>query len=142
MERASQVMEIKRKAMRLVRECRLLDETRIFGALADQADLSLVGQPRKCRRPISALELFARKLLSSLAEHGMTTRRSVLHIEDRIVLRLLRNLGKVEIERRVALAVEHHEADRVPPHFLHHFTQRDEIPGTFRHTHWLAVPEQ
>ena len=36
-----------------------------------------------------------------------------LHVEDRIIARLLDHLGEVEIQGRVVLAKQHHEADRV-----------------------------
>ena len=69
----------------------------------------------------------------------MAARRGVLHVEDRIVLRLLRHLGEVEVERRVVLAVEHHEADRVAADLLDHLAQRDELARPLRHAHRLAV---
>ena len=53
---------------------------------------------------------------------------AVLDVEHRIVARLLDHLGEVEIEHRVVLAVEHHEADGVAADLVHHLAQRDEVP--------------
>ncbi len=90
----------------------------------------------------SPAELLARKLLARLAEHRMAARRGVLHVEDRIVLGLLGHLGEVEVERRVVLAVEHHEADRVAADLLHHLAQRDEVAGALSTSDRLATPEE
>ena len=43
----------------------------------------------------------------------------VLNIEDRVVPRLLGDLGEVEIERRVVLPVEHHETNGARAHLVH-----------------------
>ncbi|MNT62451.1 hypothetical protein D3C72_2001730 [compost metagenome] len=63
----------------------------------------------------------------------------ILNVEDRIVLRLFRHLGEVEVERLAVLAIEHHEAHGVGADLLHHFAQGDEVAGTLRHLHRLAV---
>ena len=40
-------------------------------------------------------------------------------------------LGEVEFQRRVVLAVEHHEAHGVDADLVHHLAQRDEIARRF-----------
>ena len=48
---------------------------------------------------------------------------AVLDVEHRIVARLLDHLGEVEIEHRVVLAVEHHEAHGVAADLIHDLAQ-------------------
>ena len=67
---------------------------------------------------------------------------AVLDIENGIVARLLDHLGEVEIEHRIVLAEQHHEADGVPPDFIHNFTKRHELPCPLRHFDRLARPQQ
>ena len=55
----------------------------------------------------------------------------VLNVEHRIVARLLGDLDEIEVERRVVLPEEHHEANRAFAHFVHDVPERDERPGTF-----------
>ena len=138
-EGAGEIVEIKGHAVRLVRLCRRFDHARIFGKLPDQPDLALVGQQMAARGERFAVKSLAGELLPRLPEHRMAARRGVLHVEDRIVLRLLGHLGEVEVERRVVLAIEHHEADRVAPDLLHHLAQRHEVAGALRHPDRLAA---
>ena len=67
---------------------------------------------------------------------------AVLDIEHRVVLGLLDHLGEIEIQHRVVLAEQHHEAHRVGADLVDHLAQRDEIAGAFRHLHRLAVAQQ
>ncbi len=73
------------------------------------------------------------KCRPGVAEDRLAAGVAVLDVEDGIVARLLDHLGEVEIEHRIVLAVEHHEADRVAADLVHHFAQRDEFPCPFRH---------
>ena len=66
-----------------------------------------------------------RQQLGGVAERRLGAGVAVLDIENRIVLRLLDHLRQVEIERRVVLAVEHHEADGVAADLVDHLAQRD-----------------
>ena len=66
----------------------------------------------------------------------------ILHVEDRIVLRLLRHFLEIEIERRIVLAEQHHEAHRVAADLLDHLAQRDELARPLRHAHRLAGAEE
>ena len=54
----------------------------------------------------------------------------VLHIEHRIVLRLLDHLGEIEIEHGVVLAIEHHEAHGVAADLVDHLAQgaTEQVP--------------
>ena len=51
----------------------------------------------------------------------------ILDIEDGIVFGLLDHLGEVEIQRRVILAIKHHEAHGIAADFFDDFAQGDEI---------------
>ena len=42
----------------------------------------------------------------------------VLHVEDRIVLRLLSHLREIEVERLLVFPIEHHEADGVAANLI------------------------
>src|SRR3546814_19670802 len=64
----------------------------------------------------------------------------ILHVENRIILRLLGHLGKVEVERLGAFPVEHHEAYGIAPDLVHDVATRDEIAGPLRHLDRLAIP--
>ena len=66
----------------------------------------------------------------------------VLHVEDRVVLRLLRHLVEIEVERRVVLPRQHDEARHVRPHLLHHVAQRHEVAGALGHLERLAALEE
>ena len=66
----------------------------------------------------------------------------VLDIEDRVVLRLLGDLGQVEIERRVVLAGQHDEADYVPADLVDHVAQGDDATRPLAHLHRHAGVEQ
>ena len=66
----------------------------------------------------------------------------VLHIEDRVVLRLLGDLGEVEIERLVVPPRQHDEAKDVLADLVDDFAQGDERPGALRHAHRHALVEQ
>ena len=66
----------------------------------------------------------------------------VLHIEDRIVLRLLDHLGEIEIQRLVVAPRQHDEAEDVLADLLDHLAQGDEGAGALRHAHRLALVEE
>src|SRR5690606_9290292 len=69
-------------------------------------------------------------------------RVSVLDIEDRIVLRLLKHPFQIEIERCVGLAREHHEAQHVLADLIHDFPQGYEVAGALRHANLFAAAHQ
>ena len=66
----------------------------------------------------------------------------VLHVKDRIVLRLLGDLGKVEIERLVVAPGQHDKAEDVLADLVDDLAQGDEGAGALRHAHRLALVEQ
>ena len=66
----------------------------------------------------------------------------VLHIKDRIVLRLLGDFREVEFEGLIVPAGQHHKTEDVLSHLVDNLAQRDEGAGALRHAHRLAVVEQ
>ena len=72
--------------------------------------------PRLSARP-------ACPVLGGVAEHRADPSMGVLDVEDRVVLRLLGDLGEIEIERRVVLARQHDEADHVLADLVDHVAQ-------------------
>src|SRR5437867_13368104 len=64
----------------------------------------------------------------------------ILDIENRVLLRLFGDLLEVEIERRLVLAVEHHETHNIGADLVDHVTQSHELPCPFRHPDRLAAP--
>ena len=66
----------------------------------------------------------------------------ILNIEHRVVLRLLEHLCHVEVERRIVLAIEHHEAHGVGADLGDEIGQRLEVAGALRHAHGLDIAEQ
>ena len=73
-----------------------------------------LGQGRRRGRQIG-------QRVGSVAQHRAAAGVAVLHVEHGVVARLLDHLGEVKVERRVVLAVEHHEADGVAPDLVDHF---------------------
>src|SRR6516162_11321145 len=67
---------------------------------------------------------------------------SVLNIKHGIVSRLLRDFHEVEVERRVVLPVEHHEADGPCSDLFYGLPKRHERPGTLGHLDGLPSPKQ
>ena len=65
----------------------------------------------------------------------------VLHVEHRVLARLLHDLGVVEIQRRVVLAGEHDEAHHVLADFVDEVAERHKRPGALGHLHRFAVVE-
>src|SRR5438046_3100131 len=59
----------------------------------------------------------------------------VLHIEDRVVLRLLGDLGKVEIQGLVVPAGQHDEAEDILADFVDDLAQCYKGAGPLRHAH-------
>ena len=65
----------------------------------------------------------------------------VLHVEDRVVLRLLGDLGEIEVERLVVPPGQHDEAEHVLADHLDDFAQCDEGSGALRHPNRRAFIE-
>ena len=63
----------------------------------------------------------------------------VLHIENRVILRLLGHLVEIKVQRRVVLPGQHVEPRHVRPHLLDDVAQSDERPRPFRHLERLAI---
>ena len=96
---------------------------RILRNHLDQPDFAgIVEQLEGTRghRRRTAIEI--RQGRSGLAQHRATARMGILHIEDRVVLRLLDHLGEVKIECRVVGAEQHHETHRVATDLVDHLT--------------------
>jgi hypothetical protein len=79
------------------------------------------------RGPRAGLLREVRNYLPGVTEYRMAAGVTVLNIEYRVLARLLDHLGKVEIEHRIVLAVEHHEADGILADLVDHLAQGDEI---------------
>src|SRR5690606_11611350 len=99
MERAGEVIKVESKPMRLLMNGRSLDQTRIFGKLANERDFAFIGQLVEMRSHAAPVEIGKPKLVCGLTENRMATCGSILHVKDRIVLGLFRHLGKIKIQR-------------------------------------------
>ena len=66
----------------------------------------------------------------------------VLNVPDGIIARLFRDFLEIEIQRRVILAGQHHEAQHIRADLIDNFTQSDELTSPFGHFHRLAGPKQ
>src|SRR5690606_17240638 len=99
MEETCQIVEVERKSMRLLRLCRGLNYPWIFCQLCNQLDLMVVGDAAGRRRKVERIDIDVRKRLARLAEYRHAACVRVLHVEDGVILGLLRDLGEVEVER-------------------------------------------
>ena len=121
-----------------------LNHPGVKGYLAHQGKFRRIGNALQIRH----FEQFVnvgrkvRKCFNCIAEHGMAPGVGILDVEDRIVPRLLDDLGQIEVEHGVVLAEQHHEADRIAADFIHHLAKRDELPRPLRHFYRLAGPHQ
>ena len=120
-----------------------LDYARILSNFAGNIDLGFVHQSRKIniRRVICGLSGIGHEL-DRLAEHRGAPRVSILDIEDRVVLGLLDDLRKIEIEGCVVLAEDHHEPDGVASDLVDDLSQSYEFPGPLRHLHGLPAAQE
>ncbi len=66
----------------------------------------------------------------------------VLHVPDRVVLRLFQHLVEIEVQRRVVLPRQHDKAGHVGARLFHHVAQGDKGPCPLRHLEGLAVLEE
>src|SRR5213075_2811446 len=111
MELCSEVLQIEGDAVGLVSLRRAFNESRPSREPFDQAQLLRRQQPREARvRERLGGKLRWWKLLRPEAKHRGRARMGVLHVEDRVILRLLRYLREVEIERLVVAPCQHDEA--------------------------------
>ncbi len=125
--------------MRLVSLSRAFNESRPSREPFDQAQLLRRQQPREARvRERLGGKLHRRKLLSRQAQHRGRPRMGILDIEDRVVLRLLRHLRKIEIERLVVAPRQHDEAHDIAADLVDDIAQRDEVARALRHLHGLG----
>ena len=62
----------------------------------------------------------------------------VLHVVDRVLLALLAREVEVDVERRVARALEHEEARGVDADVVDQLVERDELALALRHLRALA----
>jgi hypothetical protein len=105
----SQLIEIEGDPVRLVRARGDLDEPRPLGHLADQRELPRRPEPPEVgrrQRPVIGRQPRRRGAL----QDRLRPRMGILDVEDGIVLRLLQNLVEIEVEGRVVLPRQHHEA--------------------------------
>ena len=105
MEVTGKVIKIEPDAVRLMGQRGKFDQPGKLGYAPDQGDLSLVFQQTqvaRCQRPLLQTEI--REGFPNVTQNRTRPRMGVLNIKDRVVPRLLGDLGEVEIERRVVLA--------------------------------------
>src|SRR5262249_4204078 len=98
-----------------------------LGNLADERDLSRIAEPVEItfgQSPTPQIKIGEN--VRHVTQHGTRPGVGVLNVEHRVVARLLSDLDEIEIERRVILPVEHHEANRPRAYFVHHIPERDE----------------
>ncbi len=66
----------------------------------------------------------------------------VLDVKNRIVLALLFDQRKVEIERRVVAPEQQHETGRIHTDFFHNISKCHQVTGPLAHFHRIAIPQQ
>src|SRR4029079_3494563 len=143
MQAACEIIKIEREGMRLMRRSGAFDETGKGSKPLDEVDLARIDELREIgilKRRVRYIE--ARDLIYRVAQDTRGAGVGILHVEDRVVFRLLRHLGEIEIERLLVLPVEHHEADRIAPNFVDDITQCHERARPFRHLVGLAGFEE
>ena len=84
----------------------------------------------------------ARHLFLGLPENRAAACVGILDVKHRIVRGLLVDLDEIEVQRRIVLAHQHHEADRVASDLVHDLAHRDEIARTLGHLHGLAATQE
>jgi hypothetical protein len=145
-EFTGEIKQIKRDPVRLVGQRRGLDGARVERELTDQREF--VGRQAVqlgTGQELAPRPRFSRQLrhgANRVAQHGMAAGMRILHVEHWVIPRLLNHFGKVEIEHRVVLAEQHHEADGVGADLVDHLAKRDEFPCPLRHLHRLAAAQQ
>ena len=140
-KRVRELVEIKGDPVWLEGQGRSLDRPRPGAELAQQGELGRVRQALD-RGPLEVAGDLVVAVLLRPAEHRADAGMGVLDVEDRVVLRLLRHLGEVEVERRVVLAGQHDEADDVAPDLVDHVAERDDAAGALAHLQRPALVEQ
>ena len=124
-------MHVKSDPMRLVNIRRRLNDARVLREKLDEADFAGIGQQPEIRlRQRRRRKIGVRKSRLPLAQRRFSAGVGVLDVEDRIILRLLDDLGEIEFERRIVLAEKHHEAHGIDADLVDDFAQRDEIAGS------------
>ena len=91
-----------------------IDDARPAGEQSNQRQFERISEPperRLCELRVG--HLLARQQLHRMPHDRGGARMRVLHIEDRVVLRLLGDFGEIEFERLVVLARQHDEAEDV-----------------------------
>src|SRR5579871_5589868 len=127
--------QVEGDSVRLVGHCGGLNEARIESDTSHQGEFGSIIESRQCspREHAPPLEVDLRQVrdhLAGIAKNGLSPSVAILDIEHRVVARLLNHLGEVEVQYRIVLSVEHHEADSVNPDFVDDLTQCHEISGT------------
>ena len=146
MKFAGQVKQIKGYSVRLVGLRRSLDDSRVEADMLIRAS-SAGSESRSSAASASTAGLLmsagrSAKAVARVAKHRLAARVTVLDIEDRVIAGLLDDLGEIEIEHRVVLAKQHHEADGVAPDFIHDLAKGHELPCPLRHFDRLAGAQQ
>ena len=118
-----------------------LDDPRIKRNLPHQRQFRRIGKQIEIRglEQINDICRQIGKCLTGVAEDRLATGVTVLHVENRIVARLLDHLGEVEVERGVVLAKQHHEADGIAPDFIDDLAKRNELACPLGHLDRLAA---
>ena len=88
---------------------------------------------------MSAAERLLHALLPRLAEDGRDARVRVLHVVDRVVLRLAARQLQVDLERRVGAARGQEPARRVDADLVEQVVERGDLAGALRHRPAVAA---
>ena len=143
MKFAGNFVQIKRNSMWFMGACGGLNQARKLRNATDQRQFSRIVEPmqlgpRQCIAPGGGVLRQVRQHIAGIAKDRLSAGMTVLHVKHRIFARLLDDLGEVEIERGIVLAVQHHEPDGVAPDFADDIARQHEIAGAFRHFDRLA----
>ncbi len=114
MELCRHLLQEEGDTVRLVRFGGAFDDPRPARQQPDQSQFQRVVEPvERCRGERRVIEPRVWKLLGGVAHDRSRAGMRVLHVENRIVLRLLGDLGEIEFERLIVFSRQHDEAENV-----------------------------
>ena len=77
-----------------------------------------------------------------VAQDRRDARVCVLHVVDRVLLRLLGGEVEIDLDRLVGAAVDEIPARRVDTDLVQHVVEEDDVAGALRRLRRLAAPRQ